>query len=192
MASQRRNCFISYHHNSDYKYLKQLRTKLGGRTFSDYGFNDENLEESSKRHIAKKIQFRIWASSITIVLVGEETGNSDWVDWEIWYSLREIIHLKTPRRKFKPKGILAIFLPVKNHNIPKRLQQNLDSNYAKKIYWDDIENSFDKLITETYENRKNIEKIKNSESTLKINPQKNKVVEYFNKIFNFSYKFNFI
>lgn len=171
MAIQRRNYFMSYHHSSDYKYLKELRGILEDKTFSDYGFNDENLEESSKRFIAKKIQHRIWASSITIVLVGEETGNSDWIDWEIWYSLREIKGLKISRRKFKPKGLLAIFLPVKKHNIPKRLQQNIDTKYAKKIHWNELKENFDKVILETYLNRQKTDLIAN-DLNKKIHPQK--------------------
>ncbi len=180
-----RNCFISYHHNSDYKHLIALRKLLNSKNsnrLKDYGFKEEDLSESSKRFISKKIQYRIWASSITMVLVGEETGNSDWVDWEIWYSLRQIEGYKISKRKFKPKGLLAVFLPVENHKVPDRLQQNLDSGYAKKIYWHDIEDSFDQLIHETYENRTYIEKIRGDKSTLKIDPQKNNIVAFLNKL----------
>ncbi|MFY0630923.1 MAG: TIR domain-containing protein [Flavobacteriaceae bacterium] len=164
---QKRNYFMSYHHSSDYHYLVKLREKFKNKTFSDYGFKDEDLGEASKSMISKKIQSRIWSSSITIVLVGENTGDSDWIDWEIWYSLRELQGTKVSRRKFNPKGILAIFLPTEKHNVPKRLQENLDSKYAKKIYWDELDDLFDDVIQEVYQNRKNTHLIRNNLTTRK-------------------------
>lgn len=47
-------------------------------------FNSENAE-----YIKRGIRDRINASSVTIVLVGKGTHNSEWVDWEIRESLRQ-------------------------------------------------------------------------------------------------------
>jgi len=51
---------MSYHHNSDFKYLEKLREKFQNKKFADYGFNEEDLGESSKRSISKNIQHRLW------------------------------------------------------------------------------------------------------------------------------------
>ncbi|MEO1437909.1 MAG: TIR domain-containing protein [Bacteroidota bacterium] len=160
---KRRNYFISYHHSSDLKYLKALRKKFQEKKFNDYGFKEEDLGEASKRFISKKIQSRLWSSSITIVLVGEQTGSSAWIDWEIWYSLQSYRSKKVTRRQFKPKGLLAIFLPVEIHHIPSRLQANLDSGYAVAIQWNDLLEEFDAKIEESYQNRSQTDLIRNKQ-----------------------------
>ena len=152
---------MSYHHDSDNAYLKELRAKFHDKKFADYGFKEEDLGESSKRSISKKIQSRLWSSSVTIVLVGEKTRESSWIDWEIWYSLQSFRNSKIARRRFKPKGLLAIYLPVKTHNIPKRLKENIDSGYAEEIKWNELDTMFDAKIKKAYSNRVNIHLIRN-------------------------------
>ena len=51
--------------------------------------------------------------------------------------------------------------------------------------WLQLEKSFEDSINEAYENRKHLNKIRNGDSTLKIDPQKNKLVEILNKIMSF-------
>lgn len=172
------NCFMSYHHSSDYSYLKQLREKIVGRNLSDYGFKEEDLGENSKYYISRKIQYRIWSSSVVIVLIGEKTGESGWIDWEIWYSLQNFRSSKVKRRAFKPKGIVALYLPVKKHNIPERLQANIDNGYAVELKWDEIEDLFDIKIKEAYINRKNVHLIQN-QLKLKENPRKFRLLDIF-------------
>ena len=157
----RRNFFISYHHRSDFPYLQQLREVLKDRAIKDYGFRDLDLGENSKQSIAKEIQNRIWASSITVVLVGEMTGKSDWVDWEIWYSLRNLKGIGPSRRIFKPKGLIALFLPETQHLVPQRLQDNLDSGYALKLDWKDLQTNFYSSLEKAAEKRNSLELIRN-------------------------------
>ena len=64
------------------------------------------------------IRPRIANSSVTIILLGQETGGRWWCDWEIYYSL-----LKTSDND--RNGLLGILLPNKRHSIPKRLSDNL-------------------------------------------------------------------
>ena len=56
---------------------------------------------------------------MTIVLIGKDTGGRWWIDWEIYYSM-----LKTFGNE--RNGVLGILLPNKEHNIPKRIVENLD------------------------------------------------------------------
>ena len=161
------NCFISYHHKSNFNHLIDLREKFDNQTFKDYGFKDENLDESSKYFISRKIQYRIWASSVSIVLVGEKTGMSKWIDWEIWYSLRSLSRWDFPEIRSKPKGLMAIFLPSSNHHIPYRLKWNLDSGYAIKLDWSDLEFELDNALDQSVRNRDKTHLIRNR-STLKV------------------------
>ena len=165
-----RHFFTSYHHRSSCRYLQEMRARLNDGSIKDYGFREVDLGENSKYAIARDIQYRIWASSVTVVLIGDQTGSSDWVDWEIWYSLRTINTGGPSRRAFKPKGLVALFLPVQNHLIPKRLQQNLDSGYAVALRWEELETNFTKKLELAAANRSQIQLIRNQLPT-KINPQ---------------------
>lgn len=171
------NLFISYQHYPDYRYLKELREKLSGTVFrkkiKDYGFKDQDLKEMSKYGISRKIQYRIWSASVTIVLVGETTGQSKWVDWEIWYSLREITANTISRRKFYPKVLIALFLPVTSHSVPQRLQENLDSGYASRIDWKDIDTQLEKVIASAIKSRHSTgrKKLIRNDKKLEVNPQ---------------------
>jgi hypothetical protein len=165
-----RNLFFSYHHHADHGHLQSLRKMLAGRKIADYGFKDLDLGESSKRAISRHIQHRLWSSSITVVLVGEQTGSSAWIDWEIWYSLQSYQDPKVARRRFRPKGLLALYLPTSTHQLPERLQANLDSGYAIPLRWATIESSFDDQIEKAYANRQNTHLIQN-ELPLKDDPR---------------------
>lgn len=56
-------------------------------------------------------------SSVTIVLIGAETGGRWWVDWEIYFSLRKSAGNER-------NGILGILIPNKQHYIPQRILDN--------------------------------------------------------------------
>lgn len=60
-------------------------------------------------------------SSVTIVLIGAETGGRWWVDWEIYCSLRKSAGNER-------NGILGILIPNKQHNIPQRILDNPDNS----------------------------------------------------------------
>jgi hypothetical protein len=165
-----RHFFISYHHSSTHLYLQEMRARLKDPRIKDYGFREVDLGEESKYSISRNIQYRIWASSVTVVLVGEHTGSSDWVDWEIWYSLRAMSAKGPSRRSFKPKGLVALFLPVDNLNIPRRLQENLDSGYAVALQWKDLELDFANTLDLAAESRSLSHLIRNQLPT-KIKPQ---------------------
>lgn len=179
---RKRNIFFSYHHSSDVSYLVDLRKNLTGYNVSDYGFKEIDLGEESKYRISRKIQYRIWSSSVVIVLVGEETGSSAWVEWEIGYALRSIRARGPKNRIFKPKGIIALILPTKKPNLPKILQNQIDSGYAVTLEWDKFNGQFSTAVELAIENRKNSCLI-NRAIKPKINPQ-----GFFNRAFYFLFK----
>ena len=100
---------------------------INGRKFGDSGmvFSDRSLENLDIGYLSDDtikdnyIRPKIRQSSVTIVLIGKDTGGRWWIDWEIYYSM-----LKTYGNE--RNGVLGILLPNKEHNIPKRISENLD------------------------------------------------------------------
>ena len=116
-----RNVFVSYSHRLDQDESDDFREKFG---FQKGVFSDRSLENMDIGHLSDDIiknnyiRPRIKNSSVTIILIGKETGGRWWCDWEIYYSL-----LKTANNE--RNGLLGILLPNKQHWIPARLQKNL-------------------------------------------------------------------
>jgi hypothetical protein len=154
MEYQLRKCFISYHHESQEKYLIKLRDLIYEMQVADHSLKDD-ISYLSTETIYKTVRKKMRGCSITIILVGEMTGYRKWIDWEIWASLRPYRHPVNPLLSFKPNGLLVIFLPGKNHSIPKRLQDNIDSGYAVCMKWENLERDFESKINYAYWNRTN-------------------------------------
>lgn len=145
MAKQSRNFFVSYHHDFDQAYLEQLRELKQGMKVADYSLK-EDISEYTDEEIYKVIRDRMRTCSVTIILIGERTGHRKWIDWELWASLRSYKNSRNPRRSFKPKGLLAIYLPTASHSVPERLQVNINSGYAVSMRWKNIERDLESKI----------------------------------------------
>lgn len=144
-----RNVFVSYAHRLDQKQADDFRMKFGGNgmVFSDRSLENMDLGNLSDDTIKNNyIRPKIKNSSVTIILIGEETGGRWWVDWEIYYSL---LHTQGNARN----GLLGIRLPYKKHFIPKRLEQNL--NMGLIIDMPTNKEILEKAIEEAYSKRYN-------------------------------------
>lgn len=144
-----RNVFVSYAHRLDQKQADDFRMKFGGTgmVFSDRSLENMDLGNLSDDTIKNNyIRPKIKNSSVTIILIGEETGGRWWVDWEIYYSL---LHTQGNARN----GLLGIRLPYKKHFIPKRLEQNL--NMGLIIDMPTNKEILEKAIEEAYSKRYN-------------------------------------
>src|SRR5690606_23280758 len=126
MVKKARNFFVSYHHDNDQKYVKALRKIKQGMKVADYSLK-EDISEYTDDEIYTTIRNKMRACSVTIVLIGERTGHRKWIDWELWASLRAYKNSRNFKRSFRPKGLLAIYLPTDSHSVPERLQANIDS-----------------------------------------------------------------
>ena len=104
-----RNVFVSYSHRLDQSDADDFRRKFGDSLENlDIGYlSDDTIKDN---YIRPKIR----QSSVTIVLIGKDTGGRWWVDWEIYYSM-----LKTVGNE--RNGVLGILFPNKEHNIPNRI-----------------------------------------------------------------------
>lgn len=146
-----RNCFISYHHNRNQDYIEELRQYQGNGIF-DYSLK-EDISELMNETIYKKIREKLYKCTVTIVLIGEETGKRKWIDWELWASLRPYNNSYGP--SFIPNGLLGIYLPVSNHSVPDRLQDNIESGYAVTMNWKNVRNGLESAIETAYIKRQN-------------------------------------
>tara|TARA_R110002072_G_scaffold24847_3_gene83946 strand:- start:1085 stop:1621 length:537 start_codon:yes stop_codon:yes gene_type:complete len=145
MALQSRNFFVSYHHDYDQGYVKKLHQIKQGMKVADYSLK-EDISEYTDEQIYNVIRNKMRACSVTIILIGERTGHRKWIDWELWASLRAYKNSRNPKRSFKPKGLLAIYLPTASHSVPERLQANIDSGYAVSMRWKNIERDLESKI----------------------------------------------
>ncbi len=114
-----RNVFVSYSHRLDQNASEEFRKIFSDEreVFIDKSIRDdigEFQEETIKRHLRSLIA----ASSVTVVLIGSETGGRWWIDWEIYNSLRK-------SENNERNGILGIRIPYKQHWVPQRLSDNI-------------------------------------------------------------------
>ena len=99
--------FISYHHANDQRYKEHL-VEMGHlhRIFIDKSVDtgdiDEDLPDERIREIIRDRYLR--DSTVTIVLIGQDTAKRKHVDWEIYSSMFD-------GQVNKKSGILVISLP---------------------------------------------------------------------------------
>lgn len=144
-----RNVFVSYAHRLDQDAADDFRQKFGseGMVFSDRSLANQDLGGLKDETIKDcYIRPKIRQSSVTIVLIGSTTGGRWWVDWEIYYSM-----LKTTGND--RNGVLGIFIPYKEHNIPQRILDNLD--YCELIAMPSTKAELEIAIEKAYAKRYN-------------------------------------
>lgn len=109
-----RRVFISYE-GSDRMKAKGFRL-LRWNNNVDVDFHDRHLldpvDSTSDQYIRRCINDELDGTSTTVVIVGENTDQSDWVDYEIERSIE------------KGNGLVAVKLPgVGDDKVPDRLQE---------------------------------------------------------------------
>lgn len=109
-----RRVFISYE-GSDRKKAKGFRLLRWNKNV-DVDFYDRHLldpvDSSNDQYVRNCINQELDGTSTTVVIVGENTQDSDWVDYEIRRSLE------------KGNGLVAVKLPgVDDEKVPDRLRE---------------------------------------------------------------------
>lgn len=129
----KRKVFISYHHGNDQLFYDHL-----SKVYSDKFdiFHDTSLDRAIQSDSADYIRWsirqnNIHGSSCTIVLCGPETHKRKYVDWEIKATLD------------KNHGLIGVWLPTlplinNGTQKPDRLQDNINSGFAKWIQWNSL------------------------------------------------------
>ena len=145
-----RNVFVSYAHRLDQDVVDEFRRKFGNdkMIFSDKSLENMDLSRLSDDTIKNNyIRPQLRQSSVTIVLIGAETGGRWWVDWEIYCSLRKSAGNER-------NGILGILIPNKQHFIPQRIMDN--KNNSEIINMPKTSAELDAAIERVYNKRSNI------------------------------------
>ena len=147
--------FVSYHHKNDQTKANYLRDTYGSNnTLVDRSLADAYDDKTDDEILALIRQNNLKDSTVTIVLIGSETANRKWVDWEIYSSLR-------PYGGRSRNGLLAIYLPTAGKT-PERLQDNIDSGYAVTMKWENISKQLTSKIEEAFYNRSKVGLVRNS------------------------------
>ena len=146
----KRRVFVAYHHNGDQKAVEEFR-----RHFSEdlEVFTDSSLERAADSeevdYLTQVCREAIQGTSVTIVLVGRQTGGRKFVDWEIHYTLR------------REHGLLGIIVPgldSKEAWVPDRLQDNRPSGsgYAEWYEYPSSASELKAIIDEAYDADKSL------------------------------------
>ena len=128
-----RRIFISYQHDDQMKakglnllrWNKNVETEFVGRHLLD------PVDSSDPGYIRRKIREQIKGTSVTVVLIGDNTSKSDWVEYEVNTSLD----------KKPPNGIVGIRLKD-----GVKIPESLKACGAEIIDWnpDEFEAAFDR------------------------------------------------
>ena len=114
-----RKVFVSYSHRLDQDAADQFRSIFSDQrdVFIDKSIRDD-IGELAAETIKARLRGLIRDSTVTVVLIGQETGGRSWVDWEIYHSLRKGVGMTR-------NGLLGVWIPNKIHWTPDRLLDNV-------------------------------------------------------------------
>jgi len=159
---ERHNVFISYHHKNDQYYKDQFEFLFSNiydiletKAVSEGDINPNLKTETIRQKIRDEF---IRTATVTIVLIGSETWKRKHIDWEISSSIRDT--------KYNSRtGLIGIILPTYSRTdttkynkctIPPRLQDNIDSGFAKIYNWSKDPYQVSEWIHDAFLRRKKI------------------------------------
>jgi len=108
--------FISY----KYSEAKELRDKIinclgeeGAKYYKGETSESPNLTGKKTESIRKYLKDMIYETSVMIVIISPNMKDSNWIDWEIEYALKDIKH---GDRTSHSNGILGVIMNESNKN----------------------------------------------------------------------------
>ena len=124
----KRRCFISYHHADELEVQAFLETYSNSHVFTHRALGldmaNDIVNSNDTDYVMRRIREQYMQNtSVTIVMVGQNTWKRRYVDWEIAASLRN--GFGSPAN-----GLLGIKLPSYTYGIqqyPDRLNDNLNA-----------------------------------------------------------------
>lgn len=133
--------FISYHHKDQSRvddFVRRFDAELSGFIARGLGIemSDDIIDSDDTDYVMRKIRERyIKDSTVTIVLIGNETWSRRYVDWEIQSSLRHGV--TKDGTVILPNGLIGIRLS-QSYKQPERLAINrvkgMNDDYYARLY----------------------------------------------------------
>lgn len=138
----KRKVFTSFHHSGDQKvvdnFIKQFSNELEV-------FTDSSLERAANsedvHYLTQVCRENIKNTSVTIVMVGGQTGGRKFVDWEIFNTLT------------REHGLVGIKVPGLSDGeawLPARLEDNINSGFSKWYVYPSSGAELKNMIDEAY------------------------------------------
>lgn len=102
-----RKTFISYKYSESRNLRDKIISALGddGRYYNGETAESPNLTSQKVESIKENLKSMIYDTSVMIVIVSPNMKSSNWIDWEIQYSLREY---KRNDKASKANGIVCV------------------------------------------------------------------------------------
>ena len=147
-----RKVFVSYSHRLDQNTANDFRSFFSNDrdVFIDQSIRDD-IGDFQKESIKNRLRQLIADSSVTVVLIGGETGGRWWIDWEIYNSLRK-------SQGNERNGLLGIRIPYKQQWVPERLNDNIPT-MGHIIDWPSSYRTLVNEIESAYDQRWNSPKL---------------------------------
>ena len=133
----KRRVFISYHHDGDQYFYDRFVEEFS----ENYDiFTDRSLatavNSNDTAYVMRRIRETcITGSSCTIVLIGDQTHQRKYVDWEIKATLDDSKGLIGVLLPTLPEPHSAIGVALRQLAYPDRFRDNVDSGYAITVPW---------------------------------------------------------
>lgn len=155
----KRKVFVSYHHRGEQTVVESFIKQFS----EEYDvFIDESLDRAAdsedSEYLNQVCRDAIDGTSVTIVMIGKQTGCRKFVDWEIRHTL------------FRDHGLVAISRPGLADSdacLSERLKDNRKTGYAKWYEYPSSASSLKTMIDEAY--AADAAKIDNSREKMKRN-----------------------
>lgn len=132
--STKRKIFVSYHHGGDQWYYNQFSTLFHDQYEAVFDNSIERMIDSDNvDYVMQRIRDKhISGTSCTVLLIGEQTHERKYIDWEIKATLE------------KQHGLVGIVLPSHQKTfdgkiiVPDRFYDNFTSGFASWEYWGNL------------------------------------------------------
>lgn len=107
--------FISYKYPEGVNYRERLISKLAKGSYKYLGENNKTKDISNfdDAAIGSILGRKIYSTDVTIILISPSINDSDWIPWEVSYSLREI---RRQNINSSRNGVIAVVLPDRYNN----------------------------------------------------------------------------
>lgn len=137
----RHKVFLSYHHAADEAWRREFERlfQRDADIFVNWSVDIGDIDpQANTEYVRQRIRDEyLRDSTVTLVLVGQETWQRKHVDWEIYSSLRDT--------RLNPRsGLLGVLLPSYRkptrttydpHTLPPRLHDNVAGGFATVHDW---------------------------------------------------------